>query len=71
MGDIQKAKRELLEAAVVRAALALSQYTGCGSFSLPVLHTEPQLYVAFGTKKSLGTLTLEAGNDKPVADSNR
>lgn len=46
--DMQTAKRELLETAVIQAALNLFAYTGATSFKLPVPHTTPQLYVAAG-----------------------
>lgn len=71
MGDIQKAKRELLEAAVVRASLALLSYTGASGFSLPLLTAmRPQLYVVVGSEEAIKNWR-GAGNDKPVADSNR
>jgi hypothetical protein len=35
------------------AALALAQYTEIGGFIIPVLKTQPQLYVAYGTKAAL------------------
>lgn len=61
-------KRELLEAEVIRASLALLSYTGALGFSLPILRSA-QTYVVVGSEESIKN--WKGSDNEPVVDSNR
>lgn len=65
------ARRAKLEAALERAALALSEHMGAGAFSVAIAGTEPRLYVMVGDLPSIAELAAieaENGHGQPPAD---
>ncbi len=64
---VRNTKRELLEAEVIRASLALLGYTGAAGFSLPILRSA-QMYVVVGSEESIKK--WKGSDNEPVVDSN-